>query len=393
MHNVKRTMKTAFGKLPQIPTRIGAKILLLVHADLDGEGSAMIIEHISLNAEVRRLSTGNMSYEIGKVFIENQSANYDFIIAADVSCSEKVCKIIAKHPDSKKFIIIDHHQTADYLNKYPFGVCQSTILTNSPTTRMFRDYFKDKTTKEFLAMGLHSSGTSLMYDLAYYQGLYNTLNQNPKVTEIYRIFAHFVRCYDTWDWHTHMNDPEICENLNILYDAYGAENFSMKMLTNIHDVVKRPGYEWHDVPVYTEADLLTKDDLFVAKCEKDKAVSFVKSISKHVRTGCLLLPDENQETKYYSVAYINCNRYLQETFDMMKEQYPDTDVYIVNYGSGLSFRVVREDINIGMIVSKLWGGGGHPGAAGVKIPTEKIEDLICNEVLTGNLILNEKEGE
>ena len=77
---------------------------------------------------------------------------------------------------------------------------------------------------------------------------------------------------------------------------------------------------------------------------------------------------------------------------MMKENYADTDIYIINYGNGLSFRVTREDINIGQLVT-LWGGGGHPGAAGVKIPGELIDNLVCNDVLTGNLILNEKEKE
>lgn len=40
------------------------------------------------------------------------------VVAADISCSEKVCEEIARHPAAGKFIILDHHTTADYLNKY-----------------------------------------------------------------------------------------------------------------------------------------------------------------------------------------------------------------------------------------------------------------------------------
>lgn len=387
-HNIKRTMQEAFGKLAQIPKMRGtAKILLLTHTDLDGEGAAMILGAY-YDTEVRRLSNGNMSYEIGRVFIENQSADYDFIIATDISCSEKVCQIIAKHPDARKFIILDHHQTSDYLNNYPFGLCQSVILTDAPTTQELRKYFKDKTDEEFAEMELHSSGTTLMYDYLKYHDI---LEHDSPLDRLQRIFADCVRCYDTWDWHVYMNDPEICNNLDILYDAYGAENFARKMARNMHHVMSRPASELDDVFDYEANDLLRDDDLFIIQCEKDKAADFAESVKKCVRTGNLVIHDGDRDTKYYSAAYVNCNKYLQETFDMMKTQYPDTDIYIINYGSGLSFRTVREDINIGMIVSGLWGGGGHPGAAGMKIPGEMIENLICNAVLGGSLILDEKE--
>lgn len=387
-HNMKRTMEEAFGKLAQIPKMRGtAKILLLTHSDLDGEGAAMILSTY-YNVEVRRLSNGNMSYEIGRVFIENQSADYDFIIATDISCSEKVCRIIAKHPDAGKFIILDHHQTSDYLNDYPFGLCQSVIITDAPTTQELRTYFKDKTDEEFTAMELHSSGTTLMYDYLKYHDI---LTHDSPLDKLQRIFAHCVRCYDTWDWHIYMNDPEICHNLDILYDTYGAENFARKIARNLHHVISRPASDLDNIFGYDADDLLMDDDLFIIQCEKDKASDFVESIQKCVRTGNLMIRDNSQDMKYYSVAYVNCNKYLQETFDMMKTRYPETDIYIIYYGNGLSFRAVREDINIGQIVAEMWNGGGHPGAAGVKVPGELIEKLICDEVLTGNLILDEKE--
>ena len=393
-HNIRRTAYEVFAKLPKLPETTGAKILHLTHTDLDGEGAAMALSMLPYDIEVRRLTNNNMSYEIGKVFITNESNNYDFIIVTDISCSKKVCDIINKHPDAKKFIILDHHQTSDYLNDYPFGVCQSVILSDSVMTEEYRCYFdrKDKLS-EFETADLHSSGTSLMVDYLWYHKLFEVLP--TKKVDLFKVFANYVRCYDTWDWKLCFDNNAYvapCPLFNTLYDAYGANNFSRKIFRNMYQTLRRPASEMDDMFGFDESDILYDDDMFIIQCEQDKMAQFVESVKEHVRTGNLVIPDEMNETKYYSVAYISCNRYLQEVFDMMKENYADTDIYIINYGSGLSFRVTREDINIGQLVT-LWGGGGHPGAAGVKIPGELMDNLVCNDVLTGKLILNEKEKE
>lgn len=391
-HNIRRTADEVFAKLPKLPETTGAKILHLTHSDLDGEGAAMALGMLPYDIEVRRLTNNNMSYEIGKVFITNESNNYDFIIVTDISCSKKVCDIINGHPDAKKFIVLDHHQTSDYLNDYPFGACQSVILSDSMMTEEYRCYFASKNKlSEFEIADLHSSGTSLMMDYLWYHKLFE--NMPAKKVDLFKVFANYVRCYDTWDWKLCFDDAAYvspCPLFSILYDAYGAKNFSQKIFRNMYQTLRRPPSEMDDMFGFDESDILYDDDMFIIQCEQDKMTQFVESVKDHVRTGNLIIPDETAETKYYSVAYISCNRYLHEVFDMMKENYADTDIYIINYGSGLSFRVTREDINIGQLVT-LWGGGGHPGAAGVKIPGELMDNLICNDVLAGKLILNERE--
>ena len=45
------------------------------------------------------------------------------------------------------------------------------------------------------------------------------------------------------------------------------------------------------------------------------------------------------------------------------------DLYIVNYSSGISIRTSNDNIDVGTLVSK-FGGGGHPGAGGIRIDKE-----------------------
>ena len=74
---------------------------------------------------------------------------------------------------------------------------------------------------------------------------------------------------------------------------------------------------------------------------------------------------------------------------MMRQNYKDADIYIINYGSGLSFRASRDDLHVGELCKRL-GGGGHKGAGGMKIAKDMLYNFICHDILSGELILDEK---
>lgn len=388
--NTLRTSEQVFGKLPKIPKKEMAKILLLTHTDMDGEGANIMLQntHTPYDIEVRRLSNGTMSFEIGRVFIEDESKNYDFIIAADISCSEKVCQIIARHRDANKFVILDHHCTSDYLNNYPFAICQSALLFNAATTEVYKS-----NTLEAVKNGtieLHSSGTSLMLDYLNWCDAYEDVSE--KRFKILVELAHIIRSYDTWDWHNHLNDWKICNDLCLLFDAYGAENFVKKIHRNIFKHLHGPKDEMDDIldSLMEDEDIFLDDnDLFILECEANKADSFVNSVKKSYRTGNLKLENENG-IKFYSVVYTCANKYLQQVFEDMKKDYADTDLYLINYGSGIALRTQNEAINLGELAVN-FGGGGHKQAAGFKIPSDRLDAFISSEVFNDCLMLDEKE--
>ena len=83
--------------------------------------------------------------------------------------------------------------------------------------------------------------------------------------------------------------------------------------------------------------------------------------------------------QYYSCVFCFSDNYLNETFECMESLYPDTSIYFICYGNGISFRSRNDNINIGELVRPL-GGGGHKGAGGIKIPIDMqlnyLEDIL-----------------
>ena len=55
----------------------------------------------------------------------------------------------------------------------------------------------------------------------------------------------------------------------------------------------------------------------------------------------------------------------------MKEHWPNRDLYIICYGTGISVRKTddNKNINVGEIV-RMFNGGGHIAAGGFKVPTD-----------------------
>ena len=89
----------------------------------------------------------------------------------------------------------------------------------------------------------------------------------------------------------------------------------------------------------------------------------------------------------YSFAYCDVNENMPDVFEYMIKNY-DVDLHIIDYDSGLSFRTSRKDINIGQI-TKEFGGGGHPGAGGVKIPLEQRVETLKRVMKTSFIEFND----
>ena len=56
---------------------------------------------------------------------------------------------------------------------------------------------------------------------------------------------------------------------------------------------------------------------------------------------------------------------MNDVFLLMKEKYPQKDLYIINYGTGIGLRT-DTNIDVGQL-AKMFRGGGHKEAAGIKI--------------------------
>lgn len=333
------TKSEVFNKLPKTLSP-DAKILLLTHTDADGAGATVILKSIFKDVTVKHCSNNTMSYEIKNAVTEMEIAdNYDYIIACDISLNAVDAECVNMTSDKKKLIVLDHHPTAIGLNKYKFACIHPELIEDS---------FRAEKFKAAGNMNGLSSGTSLMYDYMDHIGLINNVPNLPLLQKM----IHLIASYDTWDWFTIFNKEPIYNDFQSLCDIYGIDLYEESLIKKINE--------------FDRTDVFNDTDRLLLKIEDTKIKFHIDSIKKYIVRANINMPFDNTR-KDYDCVYVYANKYLQETFEYMKTTYPDVDLYIINYGSGLSFRAMKPEVNVGAIVSQ-YHGGGHPGAGGFKIP-------------------------
>ena len=378
-----------FSKLKKI--EYNDRILLLTHTDADGAGAAIALKSAEISIDhgyhtIRYLNNGIMNEEIRNAVCGETADNYDIIIACDISCSKEDADIIAASPNASKLVILDHHLTSKHLNDYPFGVSQSEMIEDSFRAPLFKNTSN---------RGL-SSGASLMYDYLHYCGLVD-INRcddyefdNSDV--VLRKIIHLIATYDTWDWVNCFDSNTIYLDFNRLFESYGIDYFVSEMYTRAwscrrDNADELNGYAHHKPDTITELNLesvFDDDDETILSITKWKEEHHLAQIQNSIRTGMLEL--DNRE---YTVAYVNNNKFTAAVFERMKKLYPDVDLYIVNYGTGVSVRSIKPEINVSEI-TKRCNGGGHAGAGGFKIPMEYIIDAF-NKTINGSITFDKKE--
>lgn len=347
------TKKELFDKLPT--PDINARILVLTHTDLDGSGCNLLLKSVFKNVTTKYCSNGIMSYEIKNAVCNPEvSKDYDYIFATDISCKEADAEKIQNNPNHSKLIILDHHGSANDLNQYKWACIQSELVEDS-----FR-----KDLYPIHANGL-SSGTSLVYDYLDYKGYLDNSASDDK-SNLMKEFVHIVASYDTWDWVNVFGNEKKFNDMAVIFDIYRSEYFEQTMLE-----------KWN-----LGKSNFNENDEFLLKIEKIRIDAYLENVQKGYHTGNLHIND-----KWYSTVFCCSDKYMSETFEHMKTTYPDYDVYMINYGSGLSFRATKSDINIGEIMKPL-GGGGHAGAGGIKIEINNQVELI-EKTLNSNLYIDE----
>ena len=342
-----------FGKLAKVNK--DDRILLLTHDDADGAGAEIVLRCMfpEKNIEVVHLSNGVMSGRVKEALTDAAIAeSFGKVIACDISCNEADAEYIDSLSDiNSRFVLLDHHLTSQYINRYSWGVS-------------FGDMLEDSFLVNYYSNG-HSSGTSLILDYMYYCGI-NFLPDASCITT--ENICLWISAYDTWDWKTCFEGNNKFKDENLLFAAYGNNLYVHRRLTKI-------GF----FPSYYDPD-----DIML-KVEKAKRKEHIESIKDQIKFGTMDTVLKNGRIKIYDIAYIDDSKYVFDVLDYMRDTYPERDLFIVNYGSGVSIRSDKEDVNVAEIV-KPFGGGGHKGAGGFKFEKRDIYNLF--EKTTGsNLIL------
>lgn len=299
------------------------KIKLFTHVDLDGVGCAILARHVfGDNVDVEYCDYNEINDKVGE-FIHSESHDYDMIFITDISVNENVAKEIESYI-SDKTVLIDHHPTAKWLNKYKWANVEEFEISINPD----EEYVK-------------ASGTSLFYDY-----LWRNYELN---NELLFELAEKIRRYDTWEWATKYNDIH-AKQLNDLLYIVGKNNFVNRFVNN-------PSIELWD------------NEKFLLNIEQDRIKNYIKNKAEELRRANIL---------NYKTGVVFAEQYHSELGNVLAKQNPDLDfIVIINMASNkVSYRGIKDDIDLGKDVAKIFGGGGHPKAAGSQFDEKLVDELI-----------------
>lgn len=301
-------------------------IKLFTHTDLDGVGCA-ILAKLAFGGEV------DIEYcdynNINERVLEYLNCNDDslsHIYITDISVNEEVAKLLDERGG---VYLLDHHPTALELNKHPW--CKVMVEDLN---------------------GIKTSGTKMFYHWLYVNGC---IDEDLENSESLDRFAELVRNYDTWRWSTLGDNGIICKQVNDLLYLYGRDRFITWCISEIHDNV---------FPRLYAADKLLLD---IKQKEID---DYIEKKNKELFTSSMCGK---------VCGFVFAERYFSELGNRLCVMHPEIDfVAMIDMDGTVSYRTVKENIDLGKDVAKLFGGGGHPKAAGSQFTNEVKMKIIEN---------------
>lgn len=292
------------------------RIKLFTHTDLDGVGC-----HVVANAffgkdkvDATYCDYKNVDEKVMRFFESKEYEKYERIYITDISVTKETADAIAA--SGSRTALIDHHPTAEWMNKeYAWALVQPT----------WRSGFKTSGTDLFLS----ELSVSIPIEDSVYAELLN--------------FAEQVRRWDTWDWHN-VYKEEFPKRLNNLMYLIGREKFLNRFSENL-------------------SLTLSETEELILSLEEDKIQKYINKVAHTlVETEIQGLP----------AGVVFAESYTSELGNVLAERNPHLAfIAIISLlGGSVSYRGVRDDLDLGGDLAPLYGGGGHPKAAGSRLGEE-----------------------
>jgi len=294
-------------------------IKLFTHTDLDGVGCAVLAKFAFGNdVDIEYCNYDEINTKVEEYF--NSGLEYDCHIT-DISISEELAYKI--NDSDKNFQLLDHHATALNLNKFYW--CTVKVENED---------------------GIKTSGTELYYHYLMNNGLLNEYDVLDRFVEL-------VRNYDTWRWSTLGDDGIICKQVNDLLYLYGRSKFIDWCLGELH---------FDTFPKLYESDEL------VLEIEQNNIDNYIKKKNEQM----LIMPLCGK-----TCGVVFAEKYFSELGNRLCQMRPEIDfVAMIDMSGTVSYRTIKDDIDLGNDVAKLFGGGGHAKAAGSRFENGVQFDVI-----------------
>lgn len=322
------------------------KIKLFTHTDLDGVGCA-VLAYLAFgreNVDVEYCDYKDVNGKIREFYLFDDE-KYDSIYITDISVDEEVAmEIDSLVAAGQKWRLFDHHVTALWLNKY--GWCEVRVndtLSNYKT-----------------------SGTAIFFK--YLVDCECFIEFEPELINSLTKFVKIVRDYDTWRWKELGEEGVVCKQVNDLFYIYGREEFIEWAIHGIRG-------DFCPSPIINVFPLFSGIDYAVlAQRQKDIDI-YIEQKDKQLQVAKDLFGND--------FGYVFAERYFSELGNRLCELHPEIAyVAMIDISRGaVSYRSVREDIDLGGEIAHSLGGGGHKKAAGSTFKVSEISGYLLRNVI------------
>lgn len=299
------------------------KVFLISHiADADGITPIILTDLVFDDYEYHLLEPSEVDEYMLECFNNNKFDKYDYIFVTDLCFTDKIASMIDNMDLKNKIHVLDHHYSRLDLNKYDF-------------IDVIDEY-----------NGKKESGTSL-----YYKYLLNNYPNDILSKNSVSKLVDLVRSGDTWEWKKTNNLD--ARNISILLANYGIDGYLEKYKKYLRE---NDEFNFDDI------------DNTIIDIENRRKTEYIKNCIDKVII---------KDIKGYKVGIIFAELYRSELGNDLAEYYKDQIdfIMIINMNRSISFRGIKEELNLAEFAHYL-GGYGHKLAAGAPLPDGIKEETI-----------------
>lgn len=297
------------------------KTKLFTHTDFDGVGNSILAKLAfgEENVDVEYCNYDDIDTKVKDFIVSAAYRNYDKVYITDISVSESVAGIIdglSKLRD--KVLLLDHHPTAEHLNKYEWATVRTHRINSD----------------------IKTCGTEMFFGELFSEDTDTALEN----------FVETVCQYDTWRWASIGNiEPKRWNDLLYLISRERFEEFVLGQL-------KKGKFEISEK--YEE----------MLQIEQEKIDRYVEEKSEQI------IPKSIQG---YNAGIVFGEQYHSELGNRLAKMHPQYDfIVIVNPATSVSYRSIGDNVHLGKDIASVYGGGGHMNASGSQISDEIREQII-----------------